>query len=88
MKLKENASANALAIVGATYYFICALLIFVAPELYKNITVSWMHGADLSQIWRLTPPNAGVMLWGFIAFTAASWISGYFFARVYNYFLK
>lgn len=88
MKLQEKASANGLAVVSATYYIVCALLVFVAPELYKNIAVSWMHGADLSQIWRSTPPDIGVMLWGFITFTAASWVSGYFAARMYNYFLK
>lgn len=88
MKLHEKAAANALAVVSATYYIVCTLLVFVAPDFYKNAAASWAHGADLSQIWRSTPPDAGVMLWGFITFTAASWVSGYFAARMYNYFVK
>lgn len=88
MKLNEKVIAHSLAIVAGAYYIICILLVYIAPDLYKNIAISWAHGVDLAQIWRGSPPESGTMLWGLVAFTVSAWITGYIFAFLYNYLLK
>lgn len=77
MKINEKAVAHSLALVSAVYYIICSLLVYIAPDLYKNIAASWAHGVDITRVWRDTPPDFGSMIWGFITFTLAAWITGY-----------
>lgn len=88
MRINEKAAANALGLLAALYYSICAILVYVASNLYKSIAVSWAHGADVSQIWLNQPPSMGSIIWGFITFTVSAWITGYMFALLYNYFIK
>lgn len=88
MKLNQKVLALSLATVGGAYYVICALAIYIAPDLYKSIATSWAHGTDLAQIWVQNPPEIGKVLWGFITFTGASWITGFTVAWGYNYFSK
>ncbi|OGG15366.1 hypothetical protein A3D77_07540 [Candidatus Gottesmanbacteria bacterium RIFCSPHIGHO2_02_FULL_39_11] len=88
MKLNEKVAAHSLAIMAGAYYIVCASLIYIAPDLYKSIAISWAHGADLSQIWRGSPPEIGTMLWGLVTFTVSAWITGYIFAFIYNHLLK
>lgn len=88
MKINEKVAALSLAIVAGAYYLLCVLLSYIAPDLYKNIAVSWAHGADLSQIWQGSPTELSTVVWGFITFTIAAWVTGYFFAFIYNYLLK
>lgn len=88
MKLNQKAVANSLAVLGAGYYLICSLLVFLAPNFYKSIATSWMHGVDVSRVWQETPPDMSTIVLGFITFLLISWVSGYVFAYIYNYFSK
>ena len=88
MKINEKAVANSLAVVGGGYSMICSLLALFAPDLYKNIAISWAHGVDIAKVWRDNPPDFGTLVWGFITFTVAAWMTGYIFAYAYNYFVK
>lgn len=85
MKLKETALANASGALGALFFLACYILVLTAPDVYKNIAQSWAHGVDLSSIWN---PRMGNFMSGLISFTAASWISGWAFAWLYNKFVK
>lgn len=88
MKINEKAIAHSLATVSALYYAVCVVLVFVAPDLYKNVVISWAHGVDIARVWRDTSPDSGTLLVGFITFTAAAWLTGYIFAYIYNFFIK
>ncbi|MBI4067284.1 hypothetical protein HY407_02780 [Candidatus Gottesmanbacteria bacterium] len=88
MKKDVKATAKTVAVIAAGYYLICALAVYLVPDLYKSIAISWAHGMDVEKVWRGSPPDLFTMIWGFITFTAAGWITGYLFAWVYNYFVK
>ncbi|KKS97985.1 MAG: hypothetical protein UV73_C0004G0127 [Candidatus Gottesmanbacteria bacterium GW2011_GWA2_43_14] len=88
MKFKESVLANTLAIVAAAYYLICTLLVFLAPDLYRQFAQSWMHGVDVTTVWNRQPPAIGTVLFGFITFSISAWITGYFIAATYNYLAK
>jgi hypothetical protein len=85
MRLKETALANAAGTLGAIFFLGCYGLVLVAPEIYKGVAQSWMHGVDISTIWS---PRTGNVILGFTSFTVTSWISGWVLARLYNNFVK
>jgi len=85
MKLDQKTVANTLAVLGAVFFLGCYLLVLVLPDLYKSIAQSWMHGIDLSLIWK---PRTGNFLTGLVSFTLVSWISGWVFAVLYNKMIK
>ena len=88
MKFKESVLANTLAVVAAAYYLICTLLVFLTPGLYRQIAQSWMHGLAVNAVWNSQPPAAGTVITGFLTFSLASWVTGYFIAATYNYLAK
>ncbi len=81
MKLNETALANTSGVLGAIFFLACYALVITAPDTYKAIAQSWMHGIDLNLVWR---PAAGNFILGIISFTAVSWITGWLFAYLYN----
>lgn len=87
MKLKEIAFANAGAVIGAVWYLACAILFTFAPDLSVQISQSWFHFIDLTKIGSsvVTP---GSLVVGVISLAVASWLTAYFFAWVYNNFVK
>lgn len=88
MKFKETVLANTLGMLGAVYYFICTLLVFLAPDLYRQVAQSWMHGVDTTAVWNNQPPAIGTVLFGFITFSIFAWVTGYLIAATYNYLAK
>ena len=84
MKFNENVLANTLGSLGAVYYLVCYVVASVAPGLYKSVAASWMHMINLEGLWKRNP--SGFIL-GLVSFTVVSWVSGWVFAKTYNYFL-
>lgn len=85
MKLDAKAVAKTSAVLGGIFFLGCYFLVLFLPELYKGIAQSWMHGVDISLIWK---PRAGNFLTGFVSFTLVSWVSGWAFAALYNKMIK
>lgn len=85
MKLKEMAFANAAGVLGAVYFVGCYVLTLVLPNFYEAVLDSWMHMLNLSGLWK-TAPDGFVL--GLISFTAVSWVTGWFFAWLYNKLAK
>jgi len=83
IKLDPVRLANALGLVTAAWYLICALLISTTPLFYMGMMRSWMHGFENS-VWRVSPLPFGLGLYGFVTLTAAAWLTGYAFAYIYN----
>lgn len=88
MKLQTNILANSLALLGGGYYLLCLLVAILAPDLYKLIAGSWMHGIDVIKVWRDTPLDITGMAIGFISFTISAWVTGYLLANIYNILSK
>lgn len=85
--LKEVPFANAMGVVMGVFYIVCAALVALAPEFFRGIADSWVHGYDLSAI-----PVGGVtfggFLWGLITAVVISWLFAYFLAWTYNKLVK
>ena len=87
MKHDEKALANTFAVFVAIIYLACGLIVAVAPNFMKLVTRSWVHGIELAESWsgRAFPGN---FLLGLVTAVVGAWISGWIFARLYNFFLK
>ncbi len=87
MKHDPNVTANALAVTSAILYVFCRMAVSLFPQLSITIAQAWFHGLEISKVsgWSLTMSSFIV---GLVSFTVAAWLTGYLFARVYNYFLK
>jgi len=85
--MKEQAFANAFAVITAIVYVICAFWVIVARDSLIALFGSWAHGVD----WKSLPyvqPTAGGLIFGFVTAVAASWVAGYLFVWLYNQFSK
>lgn len=87
MNHNPKATANALAVVGGALYLICAVWSFISRESFMAIFNTWTHTVDLSRL-PTRQPDFGSILIGLITFVIASWVTGYAFAYIYNYFAK
>ena len=85
MKIDEKVWANASAALVGVIYLACGLLVAIAPNFMMAVARSWFHGIDLTQNWsgRAFPGN---FLLGLVSAVVASWLTGYLFAWLYNYF--
>lgn len=81
------ATANAAALTMMVVYITCATAVALFPDFTMNVTRSWFHGIDLSQIsaWNFSLDS---LVLGLVTATAYTWFIGYVFASVYNYFIK
>lgn len=87
MKHDPKATANALALVGAALYIVCAAWVLVSKDSFMGVMNTWAHSIDLGAV-PSKMPTFGEIVVGLITFTAAAWVSGYAFAKAYNYFLS
>ena len=87
MKHDPNVTANATAATGAILYIFCRIAVSLFPVLSMSIAQSWFHGLEISQLsgWSL---SMGSFVLGLISITIAAWLTGYLFAKIYNYFAK
>lgn len=83
--MKETPLANALAVITAGFYLICAFLALTTPQFLLAVFQSWFHGIDITTL-ATTQRNFGGFLLGLISLTVVAWISGYAFAWTYNQF--
>lgn len=79
------AFANASGVLGAIYFLGCYLVAAIFPDSYKAVAESWMHMINLSGLWKSAPEG---FLLGLVSFTLVSWVTGWFFAWLYNSFTK
>ena len=83
----SKATANALASVAGALYIICAAWTMVSKGSFMGIMGSWVHSVDINALPQKNP-DFGLLLLGFITFTLAAWVTGYVFAKSYNYFAR
>ncbi len=83
MKLDSVRLAHTSAVVTATFYTICWILIGSMPGFYMGMMRSWIHGVDVATLPRGMMTTTGG-LYGLITMTAVAWVTGYVFAAVYN----
>ena len=87
MKHDPKATANAASVTVAIVYIVCRIGIALFPDLAMSIAQSWFHGIQLTQISELNLTLSSFVL-GLATSTIGTWLVGYFFAKLYNYFLK
>lgn len=77
------AFANAAAVVSIVWYFGCAILFTLAPDLSTRISQSWFHFIDLTKISGATTNTSSLVL-GVVSLAIVAWLTAYAFAWVYN----
>lgn len=89
--VNEVALAKSFAVIGFVGYLLCILGTIIFPEFLMTLFNSWFHGVDITSLrpvdsnWVL---GTGNLLIGLVTFPAASWITGYFIAFLYNRYNK
>lgn len=86
-KKDPMATANALAVTIIFVYVVCALFFLIAPDFSLSVARTWFHGIDITRINARTADMSSFVL-GLVTATISGWVVGYFFAEVYNSFLK
>ena len=86
--LKAVPFANAVAVVTAGLYVVCALLSYLAPDFILGIGQSWAHSVNIEALKAISSPSLGVLLWGLISITVLAWVLGYVFVWLYNRWSK
>lgn len=81
------ATANAAAATIGVIYLVCALSIFLVPNLAFTIARSWFHGVTLSEFSR-TNFTLVSFVTGLVSSTLGGWLLGYIYAYFYNQFAK
>src|SRR3989344_5290309 len=84
--LKEQAFANALAVVTLGVYVVCRVLALVASDLLFAIGQSWFHTWNLDAVKSVAPFDLGIFIIGAVTSTALVWITAYAAANLYNRF--
>ncbi|MEK7597266.1 MAG: DUF5676 family membrane protein [Patescibacteria group bacterium] len=87
MKHNPISTANAAAVTVAIVYIVCRVGVSLFPDLSMTIAQSWFHGIKLTQISELNL-SLGSFVLGLTTSTIGTWLVGYLFAKLYNYFLK
>lgn len=87
VKHNPKATANAAATIVAIVYIVCRVGFALFPDLSMTIAQSWFHGLELSRVseWSL---SLGSFVIGLTTSTIGTWLIGYLFANLYNYFAK
>ncbi len=85
--MKEQAFANAFAVITAVVYVICAFWVIVARNSLMALFGSWAHGIDWKSL-PYAPLTAGNLIFGFVTAVVAAWVAGWLFVWLYNRFAK
>jgi len=83
-----TALANAVTTVFAVAYIACALVAFVAPDLYFGIMSSWFHAINFDAVKATIPMSLPTTLFGIITFSIYIWITTFAIAKLYHFFAK
>lgn len=87
MKHEPKATATALALVAGAWYVLCVLWVVGSRSSYMGVMSTWFHGVDYKALPNTTMTVSSILV-GLVSFVSFAWISGYFFAVVYNKFIK
>ncbi len=85
--LKSVPVANAVAIVSAAFFVICAALSYVAPDLTGVFVESWFHNFGLNSV-KPIQLSLNSFVIGLISFTLVSWVTTYVTVEIYNKLAK
>lgn len=86
--LNAKAFANAVTLVIAVFYIVCAALSFIAPDLIFSISRSWMHTINLESVKAPFNPDLGTLVWGIVTISVVAWVTTYATIYLYNSFKK
>ena len=86
--LKPTAIANAITLVFFVAYIACALIAFIAPDLYFGILSNMFHSFNLEAVKATTPMSLGATVLGVVTFSAYVWVFTFASASLYNKFVK
>lgn len=86
--LDAKAFANAVTAVTAVFYFVCAALSFLAPELIFNIGQSWVHTLNIEAVKSVYRPDLLTFLYGLLTIAAVTWVTTYAAIYLYNTWRK
>lgn len=85
-ELNPKVISFSLASVSGALSLICAFLMAIAPKAAFKFFGSIFHGADLTKI--ASPVTIPGVITGLVAIVIISFVSGWLFAVIYNYFLS
>ncbi|MBS3065885.1 hypothetical protein J4229_02455 [Candidatus Pacearchaeota archaeon] len=86
-KLSPKVVALSLAVVSGILYIVCAILLALTPAGTLALFNNLFHGIDLTSITK-TSVTFGSTLIGLIEIVVYALITGWLFAKVYNYFSR
>ena len=86
--LKPKAFANAITTVFLVAYIACALIAFIAPDLYFGILSNMFHSFNLEAVKATTPMSLVSVVLGIVMFSAYVWVFTFASASLYNKFAK
>lgn len=86
--LKPTAVANAITLVFIVAYVTCALVSFIAPDLYFGVLSNIFHAFNLDAVKATTPMSFGGLAIGVVTFSAYVWVFTFTSASLYNKFAK
>lgn len=86
--LKSKAIANAITSVFFVAYVACALVAFIAPDLYWGVLNSWFHAMNIEAVKATSPMSLGTFVLGAVTFSAYIWVFTFSAASLYNKFAK
>ncbi len=85
MLFNPKVFANALTSVIAAIYIICFVLSFIAPDFVTGLGQSWVHVINLRLIKDTSAVNAADGIIGLVSLSLTTWVVGFSFAWLYNY---
>ena len=88
MKKNPVALGNAVGLLAALWYVLCALFVSLAPGFARSISDSWFYWIDVKSLYPPTGPvfEAGRFVTGLVSLTVLGWLSGWFVGVAYNAF--
>jgi len=81
-KLNAKVVANALAIVTAIAYIVCAIVLWISKDLGVSLGNYLFHGVDIASI--VVVRGLGYTAVSVILGAIVAWIIGYLFVVIYN----
>lgn len=85
---KPVALANSVTIVWVIAYVLCAIIAFIAPNMYFGVLGTWGHSLNIDMIKSTTPMSLQSTFIGTVTFGIYIWIVTFAIAKLYNRFTK
>ncbi|MCL4354438.1 DUF5676 family membrane protein [Patescibacteria group bacterium] len=82
--LNAKAFANAVTVVTAVFYILCALVSYAMPDLVFTIANSWIHSLNLNSIRSTEILPLGTLVLGLVTISVLTWITTYVTIVLYN----